>query len=302
MSASREHFAVLSPLVFFSLFERALTVEEVVRWQAKTNHPPYTPAEAKVALKACPFVEEHAGYFRLRGDFTYANPHDQKVLAQRYLQKSVQYLAPLRFIPGLRSIAIANTVAFAAADAESDIDVFIVTKPGFLWWVRAIATLVLHVQGVRRHGNRVAGRFCLSFYADETAMDFRAIALPDDIYLAHWIATLIPMVGEPCYRAFLAQNQVFVHEHLTYLEPLALPFQKAGNTFLEMLLATAGAPLLWLARFVQKAKMQHLPVTLGPGADVVVNDHMLKFHNNDRRRYFRDEFHRRMQLFHTDAQ
>ena len=69
------------------------------------------------------------------------------------------------WIPGLRMVAICNSLSMYASDADSDIDLFVVTEKNRLWFVRILMTIVFQILGVRRHGNHVAKRFCLSFFS-----------------------------------------------------------------------------------------------------------------------------------------
>lgn len=81
-----------------------------------------------------------------------------------------------------------------AADEDSDIDLFIETVPGMIWTGRVVATVFFSVLGIRRHGNKVKGRFCLSFFAAEGA-DFGGLAIEDDAYLYEWARRLVAVDG-----------------------------------------------------------------------------------------------------------
>src|SRR3989338_8633583 len=82
--------------------------------------------------------------------------------------------------------AVASTPCFLAygsfsgvpkVDDDSDIDLFIVARAGRLFIVRSFSILILHVLGVRLHGKKIKGRFCLSFFIDDTALDLSKIAI-----------------------------------------------------------------------------------------------------------------------------
>lgn len=81
-----------------------------------------------------------------------------------------------------------------AADGDSDIDLFVETAPGMLWTGRVMTTLFFSILGVRRHGNYVKGRFCLSFFAVENA-DLGKVAIEDDAYLYEWARRLVSVGG-----------------------------------------------------------------------------------------------------------
>lgn len=105
------------------------------------------------------------------------------------------WCARAAWIPGIRLMAVCNSATFFAADAESDIDLFVVTAPRRMWLVRFLLTAFFQICGVRRHGNKVAGRFCLSFFCTTDALNFSKIALPNgDPYLEAWVPRIVPVL------------------------------------------------------------------------------------------------------------
>lgn len=49
------------------------------------------------------------------------------------IERARKYAKILRFFPGIRRIWVCNSLSMNAADADSDIDLFIETAPGGLW-------------------------------------------------------------------------------------------------------------------------------------------------------------------------
>ena len=284
--------SIRATLAFFHLFGRPLTEAEIGRWAWDAEK--FTPEQLQRGLKIMKDVREEDGYWYLQKG-TYPDRQEQKKVNAALRSKVFRYLPMLRMVPGLRFCGVGNTLAFDAADEESDIDLFIIARRDMLWFVRLATTIILHMQGVRRHGNKVARRFCLSFFIDEAAMDLSRVAIEDDVYLRYWIATLLPIFGQETWERFQEANSAFVGEHLIHAFPGAPTGPEGGNAMVENFLLSVGRPILTFVRWLQRSKMRHLPVQLGPGACVVVNDHMLKFHNNDRREKFRDEWRASLQ-------
>ncbi|MFA6918119.1 MAG: hypothetical protein WC285_04815, partial [Candidatus Gracilibacteria bacterium] len=104
-------------------------------------------------------------------------------------------------------VAVCNNLAFGKVDAKSDIDLFFVAKKGRLFIVRTFVVLFLHLCGVRRHGNKIAGRFCLSFFVDDSFLNLSSIAIKNDIYLAYWIKTMVPVLNDGIYSKFVEKNE-----------------------------------------------------------------------------------------------
>lgn len=160
-----------------------------------------------------------------------------------FIHKTQHYAQKVSWIPGLRMIALCNSIAMKNADEHSDIDLFVVTENGRLWVVRFFVTLAFQLMGVRRYGKKTTGRFCLSFYATTEGMDLSAIALketlksksknlnkeqaisssdldlrsqnlefpPVDPYLAYWCQTLLPIYDRGnTYRNFIDKNIAWI--------------------------------------------------------------------------------------------
>lgn len=105
-------------------------------------------------------------------------------------------------------VAVVNSLSMYATHENSDIDLFIVTQPGMIWFVRFFVTLTLWMHGVWRHGADIAGNFCLSFWITTDALDLERIAIDNDIYLYNWIYHLKPIFTRgDAYERFLEANK-----------------------------------------------------------------------------------------------
>ncbi len=121
--------------------------------------------------------------------------------------RAQKYIRWISWIPGLQMVAVCNSLSFYAGEKDSDIDLFIVTKPNRMWLARFLITGIFHSLGVRRHGTAIAGRFCLSFFCTTDALDFQKIAIEDDVYLHAWIRHLKPIwTKNQAYEVFLQAN------------------------------------------------------------------------------------------------
>ena len=205
------------------------------------------------------------------------NANSQKLL----LEKSARYMRFVRFCPFVRLVAVCNNVAMGRAHENSDIDLFFVIKSSRLFTGRFLATLLFHLLGVRRYGNKISKRFCLSFFVDENELNLKKIAIQNDYYLAYWLKTLIPFIDKGVLEKLESQNQWIPDLKITreYLIPSKTTFlEKLFPNFLENFLAN------WQKKRALK-KMNGLPRPHG----VIVTDHMLKFHDVDKREVLREE-------------
>lgn len=206
----------------------------------------------------------------------------------RLFERAQKYLGLVRWIPGLRMIAVCNSLAMYATDGDSDIDVFVVSDPKRMWLVRFLLTGIFQILGVRRYGKKVKGRFCLSFFCTIEALDMGKIAIENDIYLEAWVHYLKPIldVGNT-YETFVEANRSWMTQYF--------PTNTDARNFLSIkkpLQEERFTGILdkidsWCQRICEPMTLREFD-RIGKPWGVIISDSMLKFHPRDKRRGFRD--------------
>jgi hypothetical protein len=242
----------------------------------------------------------HKGFVNEKNGF-YFLPGREELIAKRseffHLAEKKYCIARcasniLKFIPGIKMVAVCNNFYYKP---DSDIDFFIVVQSGRMWLTRALATLALHFTKLRRHGNKIADRVCLSFYVTEDNLNLEDVTLkPDDPYFNYWLTFLEPLYGLDIYQKFWEAN-AWLKKHLPNVFPtVANQARIVKDSWFSIFWKGTkywcfnrwpGEKLEKLAKKIQFAKMSKKPS--GPG--VIINDKILKFHENDRREFFREK-------------
>lgn len=217
-------------------------------------------------------------------------------LEEKYWRKVEKYLPVLQMVPFVKMIAVCNNLAFGKIDETSDIDLFVVAKSGRLFIVRTFVTFLLHVLGVRRHGNKIAGRFCLSFFVDEEAVDLSGIALERDIYLAFWVRSLVPVIDDGFSAQFLEKNW-WILDYFEVDENLVLRNDRVfkSGSFKCFLNRIFGFVLRgrfgdFIEKKLEKWQLKRAgekALLASEESSLLIGEHILKFHNVDRRRKYR---------------
>ena len=217
----------------------------------------------------------------------------RKFIAEKFWNRTKLYGQYMRAVPFVKMIAICNNLAYDNPSDQSDIDLFIVIKPGRMWLARFFITLILQFYGVRRHGKNVVGRFCLSFFVTENKLNMSDLALkPEDPYLAYWTKNLTPIYGEACYESFKKANEVWLKTYcleFTDHQKRHMYFYKERKTkrFFEWIFGRLfGNFSEWFLKNTFKRRTLRRSKKLGPQSHVVVTDDMLKFHDHDRRKEY----------------
>lgn len=92
-------------------------------------------------------------------------------IQKKYFRRARLVSLILQLAPFVRMVGLTGSLAQNKATQESDIDFFIVTKPRHIWTGRALATLFIHLTGLRRYGQKQAGRICLNCYQTEDHLE-----------------------------------------------------------------------------------------------------------------------------------
>lgn len=226
---------------------------------------------------------------------------EREAVSEKFWKK-VRKAAPwVQFVPFIRMAAVCNTLAINNATKDSDIDFFIVTKSGRLFFARTLLTILFGLMGVRRHGKKVAGRICLSFYVTDENLNLDGIRLgSDDIYLPFWLFSMKPLYGREVYEKLILENswikKYFPREMVIGEFWPDGKLLKGAARIKEKLWAgkTGDCVEAWLAA-KHYARHQRNLKKLGTEASVIVNEKMLKFHNTDRRNQYAQKFRQRFE-------
>lgn len=209
-------------------------------------------------------------------------------------RKVEKYISFLRFVPFLRLVAVCNNLSFGRVSEKSDIDLFIVARAGRLFFVRFLVTFLLHALGVRRHGDKIEKRFCLSFFVDDSYLDLSKIAIYKDIYLAFWVKSLVPILDDGVGELILTKNY-WAKEYFESGADFCLDASRRitnksflKNLFSKMLDGRLGDVIEGRLKKWQLSRAKLKMKTAGDAACLIVDEHILKFHNNDRRAAYRD--------------
>lgn len=299
--------AIYKTIAFFDLFTYPLTNIEVRRWLCGYQQPT-TLLECVTALDrlvAQKIIVCRDGCYALPGSQQYVDDrHMRYGYAHRKYTRALRAAAVLRYWPPVLAIAVCNSLAYNNARQGSDIDVVIIARAGQLWLARLGAIVLTSLLGIRLHTAHKQDKICLSFYVAHNGLDLQSVALPNDPYLAYWLATLTPIYNHDIIRTFQQANE-WIQKYLPstwYTDaPRRLVAPTGISTVLHKIwngLEHRVVPALeQLARRVQWRRL--LPALREAAKQpeqtgVVISPQMLKFHLRDMRQEFLTEWQKRV--------
>ncbi|MBI4135229.1 hypothetical protein HY477_00640 [Candidatus Uhrbacteria bacterium] len=256
--------AILETVVYFDLFSYPLTTFEIWRNLRLKQKIAYFAVLRELAdnHELASRLDFKNGVWFLKATVeNIAYERNQRYLFSKYkIDQARSFAKSIGWIPGLRAIYACNTLGFMGAKESSDIDFFIVVMRGRIWTVRFFAVLLAKLFFKRPQGKDNKDTICLSFFATHDARLSSVALPPEDVYYEYWLRNLLPIL-------------------------LRLKVQKRGKL----------GDLL--ERILKSVQLRILPASLkalaNQEAGVVISDEFLKFHANDRRAHFRQEFSRR---------
>ncbi|MCF7846336.1 MAG: hypothetical protein K9L85_03795 [Candidatus Peribacteraceae bacterium] len=281
---------VWQTLCWFDIFGQAASLEEVHRflfWQ-RAN-----PKEIEQVLKKDRRIGSSFGFYFLRGkNASVVKRCGYQFQAGKLWRRVARHLFVLRLVPFLRFVAVGNTLAMGWPERNSDIDLLVVAPKNRLFTARFFLTFWAQIFRMRRHGKKISGRFCLSFFLADNALDLEKLKIgPYDPYLAFWAATLVPIRGDSA--EFFAAN-TWIQKVFPNLKLPTTARRIHKKSFGEKILSGRLGDLLekllrkWqLQRAGQKRKNTSKTA-------VVISDEVLKFHETDQRRHLLQEWQNRI--------
>lgn len=291
--------AILRTLAYFDVADFPLTVAELWQWlyPAAGQRLSVTRDEVAAALDTPELrsrTEQVGEHVVLRGRAslveTRRQRHEFGMKKWRRANSAAQFL---EIVPYVKLVAVSNTLAYDNAKESSDIDYVIVTTPGHLWSVRMMVTGIVSMLGLRRHGDKIRDRICLSFYLTTDVMDFsKLLAGPDDAHRLFLTAQLVPLMDDDkTFEAYRREN-AWVTERLpnAWSETAPSRLLKPNGAFRTIKAAFESAFHLGLGQtfehFARNRQLEKMAKNTHsragePTMDVIINDQMLKFHEND---------------------
>lgn len=272
-------------IAYFSYGGYPLTAYEVWKW-LRDPRGAWSLGEVMRTLRDDTWLRERVGEwngFYGFGDVAahVRDRHARYVDAVRkmgVLRPVVEYIGRL---PGVAGVAVCNSLAYHHTTEKSDIDLFILTDPGRVWSVRLLSVAMMALLRKRPH-EAARDPICCSFFVDADAHNLAPFALEgDDPYLQYWTATLVPLVEHSgTFRAFRAAN-AWALDRLPHARPVVRARAFRPRIRRRMPVHPVGESA---ARALQEKRFPKRIVAMrNIDTRVVVNDHVLKFHENDRR-------------------
>ena len=186
-------------ILYHSLFDYPLRKEEFTKWEVGRKGLDIFPSSIEVGYK-------DGFYFISGNESSVFLRRERGAFSRNKITLSRRFIACFSFLPTVKLIALTGSLAMLNSDSDSDIDLLIVTKSGFLWTTRFFVYILLIFFRIpfRKFGEGgIKDKLCLNVWLDESNLIW-----PDkNIFTAHEILQIVPLVNKHyTYEKFLSSN------------------------------------------------------------------------------------------------
>jgi hypothetical protein len=309
-------YHILATISYFNIFSYPVSAWQCYHWLYRGNAenleiPKYQQFEEilKSLVDAKQIGHKDGFYFLLGKEKNVRLRQHRYMLAEFKYKKAVRAAKILRCLPYIKYIAVCNTLAYNNAHEDSDIDLLIATSKKRIWAVRLWSVIVMSVLGRRPNRKTNRDKICLSFFISEDNLDLENIQIRNDIYLLYWLVQLVPI-----YDPYHTHSQILdANDHwLRPQLPNYLPYQTNEVRTVKKNWLCLGVKFILSILFIwpgsevvlKRLQFAILPTSLknivNKDNRVIMNDKMLKFHDQDKRVQYRDKFIEQLKKYESN--
>lgn len=298
LPAHNLHSDIAKLLAYFDLFEYPLTSLEI--WQFLPIKCSYQTVQQALEQPNKNW-HSHQGLYYLVNQEKHLFTKQQRYNISDHKFKRAKKIAWLfAWLPWIKLICLANNIGHHNLRAQGDIDLFIVTQKNRLWVTRLFTVGLTKLLLIRPTAKKMQDTICLSFLIDDSDLNLEVFLLNQatdnpDRYFTYWLASLQPIYDtNNYYQQLIKQNkwlanylpnwQTTIHNYRRFINKTK---PKLWHIIIEKILG-------WLEnlakKFQYKVMAETIKNSMNKNSQVVVNDHVLKLHTEDRRQLFHEKY------------
>jgi hypothetical protein len=207
----------IKTILYFDIFSYPLLEEEIINYCNIPDIDPLISRKILENLKKRHLINYYEGYYFIGADNWVVDKRiEENKRADRRMKAARIFTRIISNFPYVRAVFISGSLSKHVMKNDSDIDFFIVTESGRLWFCKALLTIFKRIVLVNSHRN-----FCLNYF-----IDTNTLSIPDrNVYTATEIAFLLPMYNYLLYRRFLDANRWYRYDY---------PNKKESNEFIHI--------------------------------------------------------------------
>jgi hypothetical protein len=189
--------AALAAVVYADLFDFPLTAREIHRGLIGRSASDDVVQDTIHRLLATGRLAIDRAFYVIPGRAGLALLREERTRrAARLWPVARRFGQFLAIMPFVRAVIVSGSLAVGNPDPAADVDFLLITAPGRLWLVRAIAILI--VRFARLTGAQICPNYLLSTQA--------LVLAQRDLFTAHELLQTVPLSGHEVYSQLRAAN------------------------------------------------------------------------------------------------
>lgn len=199
--------SILKPIIYFSIFNHPLTLEETLLFSNITNKEKATDELLKL-IKAG-IINKIGNYFLIGNHPLHIKKREKgNFEAEKVMPKAKNAATLISKFPYIKGVAISGSLSKGYFDDNSDFDFFVITKSKRVWISRIFLALYK-----RLFLNNSYKEFCVNYYVSSSTLEIEE----KNRFTATEIATVIPIYGAQEFTDFYTVNE-WVKEYFPNLD------------------------------------------------------------------------------------
>ncbi len=187
--------SIKKTLAYGQIFDRPQTPDEIALWLISKKKISHTEIKKQ---NFTPLTKSEISKREERIMFSF----QKKKIAQNTI-------SGLKIFPFVWFVGLTGSVASNNSRQNDDLDIFIITAPSTLWFIRPFVLLFLSLKGVRRSRNTPQNMtnnlICPNLWLDVTALTLEKNK--QNIYTAHEVLQVVPLINKKhTHERFILQN------------------------------------------------------------------------------------------------
>ncbi len=182
--------------------------------------------------------------------------------------------------PGVEALFLSGSLAQGKAKQSSDIDFFIIAKPGQIWTARFWTFSILKFCGQISTETHHSGKICPNHLITSNALEIEE----KDAYSAHLFSHNIPLWDPQNIFPHFAEANTWVWKY-KYEFPLQIETGETPKYEAPKVKKSWSEGFL---KWIQQKKVQNNPDFKRPGAKIIMTDTELRFHPDPKNQYWKE--------------
>ncbi len=293
---------ILSTIIYFDIFDFPLTSFEI--WKNLYSKESCSLKEIINTLETRELIkskiEKKESFYFLKNREEIINKRKSNyITSYNKYKKGIKFVKLISNFSCFKSIFISNNMSIDNSRNESDIDLFIISRKNKIWASRFISAFIAKILGLRPTEKTKKDKICLSIFVDQKDLNLQKVCSKKDAHFLYWVSQAVPIFDPSnIYQKFINENN-WIKEYLPNIFGHKMGYKRIVQNNIYKKIARKISKIFSiniLEKFFKIIEIKIFPQSIkdkiqkNNSEDVMVDDLIIKLHDNDNRRIYNNIF------------